>query len=102
MLKGKPLHYSEVAQSDKFKELMSSKKRFMIPMTVFFLLFYFSLPILTSYTKILNQSAIGPISWAWVFAFAQFVMTWVLCIVYSRKSKQFDQKIDEIKFEMGG
>lgn len=55
-------------------------------MTVFFLLFYFALPILTSYTDVLNHPAIGPITWAWVFAFAQFVMTWVLCILYSRKA----------------
>jgi uncharacterized membrane protein (DUF485 family) len=100
--KSKANHYAEVEQSEKFKELISSKKRFMIPMTIFFLLFYFTLPILTSYTNVLNNSAIGPISWAWVYAFAQFVMTWVLCVIYSKKSKQFDRKIEEIKSDMGG
>jgi uncharacterized membrane protein (DUF485 family) len=102
MSNGKPIHYGEVAQSEKFKELIASKKRFIIPMTVFFLLFYFTLPILTSYTNVLNKSAIGPISWAWVYAFAQFVMTWALCIIYSKKSKEFDRKIEEIKSDIGG
>jgi uncharacterized membrane protein (DUF485 family) len=102
MSNGNPIDYRQVAQSEKFKELISSKKRFIIPMTVFFLLFYFTLPILTSYTKVLNNSAIGPISWAWVYAFAQFVMTWALCIIYSKKSKEFDRKIEEIKSEIGG
>ena len=66
-----------------------------------FLLFYFALPILTSYTDVLNHPAIGPITWAWVFAFAQFVMTWVLCILYSRKAAQFDRMVDDIKKDMG-
>lgn len=98
----KPIQYAEIEQSEKFKELIGSKKRFIIPMTLFFLLFYFTLPILTSYTKVLNHLAIGPISWAWVYAFAQFVMTWVLCIIYSRKSREFDRKIEEIKSDIGG
>jgi uncharacterized membrane protein (DUF485 family) len=102
MSNGKPIHYGEVEKSEKFKELIGSKKRFIIPMTVFFLLFYFTLPILTSYTKVLNNPAIGPISWAWVYAFAQFVMTWALCIIYSRKSKEFDRKNEEIKSDIGG
>jgi uncharacterized membrane protein (DUF485 family) len=100
-MQGKQKSYAEVWQSDKFKTLISRKKRFIVPMTVFFLIFYFALPILTSYSKVLNAPAIGPISWAWVFAFAQFVMTWALCIIYSKKSSQFDRMVDEIKKDMG-
>lgn len=94
--------YSDVAQSDKFKALLASKKRFIWPWTVFFLVFYFALPVMTSYSKVLNNSAFGPISWAWVFAFAQFIMTWVLCIVYSRKSTAFDRMTEEINKERRG
>lgn len=94
--------YSFVVQSDKFKALMASKKRFLWPWTVFFLVFYFSLPVLTSYTKVLNNNAVGSISWAWVFAFAQFIMTWALCMIYSRKSVHFDQMVEEIKKERRG
>ncbi|UUZ84276.1 DUF485 domain-containing protein [Paenibacillus sp. P26] len=52
---------------------------------------------LTSYSKVLNHPAVGPISWAWVFAFAQFIMTWALCIIYSRQAAQYDQMIREIR-----
>lgn len=93
--------YTEVWHSAKFKTLISRKKRFIIPSTVFFLLFYFALPIMTSYSEVLNQPAIGPISWAWLFAFAQFVMTWALCILYSRVARKFDRLVDEIRQEMG-
>lgn len=91
-----PLHYSQIEKSTKFKALMQEKKRFIIPLTVFFLLFYFSLPILASYTTILNNPAIGSITWAWILALAQFIMTWTLCIMYVKKAAQFDKKADVI------
>ncbi|MEX2460046.1 MAG: DUF485 domain-containing protein [Paenibacillaceae bacterium] len=94
--------YSDVVQSDKFKALMASKKRFLRPWIVFFLVFYFSLPVLTSYSTVLNHNAFGFISWAWIFAFAQFIMTWALSMIYSRQSVKFDRMIEEIKKERKG
>ncbi|MFD2614232.1 DUF485 domain-containing protein [Paenibacillus gansuensis] len=93
--------YGQIARSRSFKLLMRRKKRFLFPMTAFFLIFYFLLPVLTSYTDVLNEPALGPISWAWVFAFAQFVMTWTLCIVYSRKAARFDEDVERIREEAG-
>ena len=84
------INYAEIAQSADFKKLVSAKKRFIIPSIIFFMIFYFSLPISTSFFTFLNNSAWGDITWAWVFAFAQFIMTWTLCICYAIKAKQFD------------
>ncbi|WP_409343519.1 DUF485 domain-containing protein [Paenibacillus sp. MBLB4367] len=91
--------YSDIVKSELFQRLMAKKKRFILPMAIFFLVFYFILPIMTSYTKVLNENAIGSITWAWVFAFAQFVMTWVLCSLYSRKAAEFDALSEQIKAE---
>lgn len=90
---------SSIANSPKFEALLSSKKRFLVPLSVFFLVYYFLLPILTSYTKVLNYPAVGTITWAWVFAFSQFIMTWVLCTVYSRRAAEFDAMVEEIRKE---
>ncbi|CAM3003287.1 DUF485 domain-containing protein [Paenibacillus sediminis] len=96
----KQLTYSEVARSELFRKLITKKKRFIIPMTLFFLAFYFTLPVLTAYSEVLNKPAVGAISWAWVFASTQFIMTWVLCSIYSSKSKSFDALCAEIKAEV--
>ncbi|WP_151697928.1 DUF485 domain-containing protein [Weizmannia acidilactici] len=64
---------------------MAEKKKFIVPLTAFFLVFYFSLPVLTSYSKVLNRPYAGDITWTWVFAISQIVMTWILCTVYVRK-----------------
>jgi uncharacterized membrane protein (DUF485 family) len=84
-------NYSEIASSPAFKELMRKKKNFILPMTIFFFVYYFALPIMTAYSTVLNGKAFGDITWAWVFAFSQFVMTWTLCILYSRRAAKFDE-----------
>jgi uncharacterized membrane protein (DUF485 family) len=93
--------YSSIVQSSSFQTLLSAKKKFIIPFTIFFFCFYFALPILTSYTKVLNHTFIGSITWAWVFAFLQFVMTWVLCVLYSKKAAKFDDLAKKV-LEEGG
>ena len=89
-------NYEKIAESPEFKHLMKEKKKFLIPLTIFFLIFYFMLPVLTSFTTILNKPAIGSITWVWVYAMAQFIMTWVLCMIYVRKAGTFDHLAEEI------
>lgn len=93
--------YSSIVQSASFQTLLSEKKKFIIPVTIFFFCFYFALPILTSYSTILNTKFIGSITWAWVFAFLQFVMTWVLCMLYSKKAAKFDELAEKVVQEGG-
>ena len=76
------VNYTEVVQSEEFQLLLNTKKKFIIPMSIFFLVFI-ALPILTSYSKVLNTPAFGDVTW--VFAFSQFIMTWALCMIYSKK-----------------
>jgi uncharacterized membrane protein (DUF485 family) len=93
--------YSLIVQSSSFQTLLSEKKKFIVPITIFFFCFYFALPVLTSYTTVLNHKFIGSITWAWVFAFLQFVMTWVLCMLYSKKATKFDELANKIIEERG-
>ncbi|MEJ8545346.1 DUF485 domain-containing protein [Brevibacillus borstelensis] len=97
-----PVQYSSIIRSATFQELLRRKKAFIVPYSIFFFLFYFTLPIMTSYFQVLNKPAFGAITWAWVFAFCQFIMTWGLCIIYSKKSRQFDELVEKIKQETGG
>lgn len=98
----KELNYREIASSQTFQRLLKRKRSFIAPIAIFFFVYYFSLPVLTSYFTFLNQPAIGAITWAWVFAVTQFIMTWVLCMLYSKKAAQFDQYVSALKNEIGG
>lgn len=78
---------------------MRKKRAFIIPATIFFLVFYFTLPVLAAFTTVLNGKVIGAINWAYIYAFAQFVMTWVLSHMYLSKANQFDELIEQAKRE---
>lgn len=93
------LDFLAVESNEKFKQLLTSKKKFIVSRTIFFLIFYFGLPVLAAFTKILHQPAIGDISWVWVYAVAQFIMTWTLVMIYMKKAAVFDQQAEEILFE---
>jgi uncharacterized membrane protein (DUF485 family) len=94
------IDYSQIVQSSSFQQLLREKRGFILPLSLFFLAFYFTLPILTSYSNVLNTPAIGSISWAWLFAFAQFIMTWTLCMMYSKRAARFDEIVEKIKQEV--
>ena len=86
-----PTPYSEIAQSPRFRALLARKKQFLIPLSAFFFVFYFALPVMTSYLpEVMNRRVIGVITWAWLFAFAQFIMIWTLCALYVKKAATFD------------
>jgi uncharacterized membrane protein (DUF485 family) len=86
-----------IERTSAFKELIRSKKAFIIPATIFFMVFYFTLPFLTAFTTVLNFSVIGAITGAYVYAFAQFIMTWVLAHLYLSQSNKWDDLVDEAR-----
>lgn len=92
-----PIDYSKIVQSSSFQKLLREKRNFIVPWSIFFLVFYFTLPVLTAYSSVLKETAFAAISWAWVFAFAQFIMTWALCIIYTKRAAKFDESVEEIK-----
>ena len=98
---GKEQDYSAIVKLDSFKKLKDARKRFVVPVTIFFFIFYLGLPLLAGFTKVLTVPAIGSITWAWVYAFAQFIMTWTLGIVYLSKSKTFDKMAEDVRADAG-
>jgi uncharacterized membrane protein (DUF485 family) len=94
---GQGPNWTKIANSSEFKALLSAKKKFIIPNVIFFFVFYFTLPVTTAYFTFLNKKAIGALNWAYLFALAQFIMTWVLCLTYTKRANKFDQAVEEIK-----
>lgn len=90
------IDFEKVQNSDQFKQFLKRKNKFILPMVVFFMIYYFLLPIFTSYTKFLNTPAIGDISWTWLFAISQFIMVWTLSSIYVRKATSFDREAEQI------
>ena len=90
-----------IERTSAFKELTQKRKAFIIPATIFFLVFYFGLPFLTAFTTVLDVDVIGAINLAWIYAFAQFAMTWILMHLYVSRANGWDDLVDRARHEAG-
>ena len=88
-----------IERTSAFKELVRKKKSFIIPATIFFFVFYFGLPVLAGFTTVLDGYAIGAITWAYVYAFAQFAMTWILMHMYISRANRWDELVEQARRE---
>jgi uncharacterized membrane protein (DUF485 family) len=80
-----------VANNEEFKDLMAAKARFIVPATIFFIVYYFALPVLVGYApKFMKTPVIGPVNIAYLFALSQFFMAWFLAWLYTRAANRFD------------
>ena len=85
--------WKEIAGSEGFKELLRAKRRFIIPATAFFLVYYFALPYLVGYhPEIMERKVWREVNWAYLFAFSQFFMAWTLAAFYVAAAAGWDRK----------
>lgn len=97
------IDYDKIAKLESFKKLTKKKNSFLWTITVIFLVAYMLLPVLTSYTQILHQKAIGEITWVWFYSAGLFIMTWGLAHLYVAKATTFDKDAKDIieEYERG-
>ena len=84
--------WDRVAASHEFKDLMATKKIFIIPAFIFFLIYYFLLPILVGYApQFMSIKVWGNVNLAYLFALSQFAMAWTIAGLYVRAGDDFDE-----------
>ena len=88
-----------VERTSAFREFAQKRKAFILPATIFFLVFYFGLPFLTAFTTVLDVNVIGAINLAYIYAFAQFAMTWILMHLYVSRANRWDDLVDRARHE---
>lgn len=93
----KPPDWDALAARPDFRQLLREKARFLVPGTIFFIVYYFALPVLVGYfPEAMAKPAIGHINWAYLFSLSQFAMAWILAILYVRVAAGWDRKSDAI------
>ena len=84
--------WDHIAKNPEFEDLLAAKARFIVPATVFFIVYYFALPISVGYFKdFMSTPVIGPVNLAYLFALSQFFMAWILAGLYMRAANRFDK-----------
>ncbi|MGZ3357172.1 MAG: DUF485 domain-containing protein [Isosphaeraceae bacterium] len=89
--------WDRIANSQEFKDLMATKRDFIIPAFVFFIVYYFLLPVLVGYApKFMDTKVIGYVNLAYLFALSQFFMAWTIAWLYVKAASDFDKLAKDI------
>src|ERR1700745_3255397 len=94
-----------IAESTEFKDLMATKKTFIVPAFAFFVVYYFALPVLVGYApQFMATKVIGQVNLAYLFALSQFFVAWIIAGLYIRAANNFDRLSQDIleKNNQGG
>ena len=84
--------WDRVAANEEFKDLMAAKARFIVPACLFFVVYYFALPVLVGYApELMRRQVLGVVNLAYVFALSQFFMAWIIAWLYIRAANRFDE-----------
>jgi uncharacterized membrane protein (DUF485 family) len=106
-----PDHHPEIdwiaaERSPEFRDLISKKRRFVVPATIFFLAWYFGFIILAGYAEdFMGESIYEGFTVGYLLALSQFIMVWGLGWLYLRTAdREFDplaRKAAETAVEAG-
>ena len=87
-------NWEEIERDADFRELVQAKRGFIFPATIFFIVYYFALPVLVGYwPEAMSRDVVGEVNVAYLFALSQFVMAWIIMAMYVRRAKVFDAMV---------
>jgi uncharacterized membrane protein (DUF485 family) len=80
-----------IAATDAFRDLVAAKRRFIVPAVIFFVVYYFLLPILCGFIpEFMATPVLGRVNLAYLFALSQFFMAWIIALLYIRAAAKWD------------
>jgi uncharacterized membrane protein (DUF485 family) len=83
--------WRRIEASPEFRALVTEKRRFILPATVFFIVYYFALPVLVGYfSAVMERNVVGKVNLAYLFALSQFFMAWALMYLYVVRARRYD------------
>ena len=89
--------WDRIAESRAFKDLLATKKSFIVPAFIFFVVYYFALPILVGYApNFMKIKVIGNVNIAYLFALSQFFVAWIIAALYVKAANNFDRLANDI------
>ena len=95
--KASQLTWDTIAESKEFQDLMATKKLFIVPAFIFFVVYYFALPVLVGYApRFMSTKVIGEVNLAYLFALSQFFVAWIIAGLYVRAANNFDRLAKDI------
>ena len=96
--------YQRVQNSEEFQALKRRFRRFVFPMTAFFLSWYFLYVLLADYAHdFMSTKVAGNITVALLFGLGQFVSTFAITMIYVRwADRRIDPDAEKLRHQIEG
>lgn len=92
-----PSVWTRISGSRKYQALLAAKNAFILPASLFFIVYYFALLVLVGwFPDLMKKPVLGPLNLAYLFALSQFFMAWILAFLYVRKASQWDEAAKQV------
>jgi uncharacterized membrane protein (DUF485 family) len=90
--------WQAVERTPEFRELVAARRRFVIPATIFFLVWYLAFILLAGYAEdFMGESVYEGLTVGYVLALTQFAMVAILGVLYLRRAQStFDPLADKV------
>jgi uncharacterized membrane protein (DUF485 family) len=89
-----PLRHSDVVEPPEkaaVNALAGRRMRLVTSLSVLVCLVFFPLPVLGQFTDVLDGLVGGGLTWAWIYAFAQFPVALAVAAWYAARARRLDQ-----------
>lgn len=91
------VNWTKASELPQFQRLVADKARFIAPATLFFIVYYFALPVSVGYfPDLMTRKVWGAVNVAYLFALSQFFMAWILAALYVRAANRFDAQAGHV------
>lgn len=91
------VQWEKIEAMSEFNALLADKAKFVIPGTLFFVIYYFALPVLVGFApKFMDRHIWGGMNAAYLFGLSQFFMAWAVAGLYIRAAARWDKQSDAV------
>jgi uncharacterized membrane protein (DUF485 family) len=93
-----PEQWDALAGEPEFRALVAARRRFIVPATLFFIVYFFALPVSVGFAPaVMSRPVWGPLTAAYCLALSEFAMAWILLALYLWQARSFDLKAAQIR-----
>ena len=85
--------WESLSKAPEYQSLLRSKTKFIIPASIFFVVYYFSLLVLVGWwPELMKVRVVSVLNLAYLFAVSEFLMAWGIALIYVRKAAEWDRQ----------
>ncbi len=93
---------ARISRDPDFVRLVRNKAALIVPATLFFIVYYFALPVGAGwFPELMKKEVWGKVNVAYLFALSQFFMTWGLAFLYVWAAAGWDRQEHQLLKKFG-